>query len=558
LRILAVGLALIFGVMSGVGPAAAEDFTPPKAVSFSPDWAAARAALTSGSDDGIDRLTERTAALAARFPAITDSPVPVLLPLAAAGEDEIAPPFEHGDFFQAGPTGYDATFLVRTRDHREFDDINLIHPVGVQISGFAMLYDLPDANGAIAQPAGAAEQSFPGIRKQILESTLRYSFERFGIPYVVSIQCFDGQQTRTRLSCRNADRIAQRFLQTLRLAGGNPNAAMATTPVQTIERPEQESSVFTYHAAGDLLPGTAMRAVIGDADHTVYARIRFPTASAPAFANSQSFMHGGDCNQTGSSRAANGYRCRLTGKQLFRDESTAENYAYPWRDNFCENRHYFVGRCPAGLGHQGVDIRPASCTTTDTNNTRCQPYQHGVVAVRDGMIQREAWQAAFSLDVNAPGERIRFRYLHMNPGKLDEDGVISGRKVAEGEPLGLIGNFNRRPGWTTAHLHFEIQVPTRDGWVRVNPYTTLVASYEHLIGARGRLITDEHTASTELDASDSHASAAAKTPRSTKSKAAKAKAAKSKAARTKGKSKASKARHHGSAKAHKSRGKKRR
>ena len=33
-------------------------------------------------------------------------------------------------------------------------------------------------------------------------------------------------------------------------------------------------------------------------------------------------------------------------------------------------------------------------------------------------------------------------------------------------------------------------VPTRDGWVRVNPYMTLVASYERLIGARGTEMDD--------------------------------------------------------------------
>ena len=30
-----------------------------------------------------------------------------------------------------------------------------------------------------------------------------------------------------------------------------------------------------------------------------------------------------------------------------------------------------------------------------------------------------------------------------------------------------------------------MQVPTKDGWVFVNPYMTLVAAYERLIGARG-------------------------------------------------------------------------
>src|SRR5262249_51013899 len=34
-------------------------------------------------------------------------------------------------------------------------------------------------------------------------------------------------------------------------------------------------------------------------------------------------------------------------------------------------------------------------------------------------------------------------------------------------------------------LHFDMQVPTRLGWVFVNPYMTLVAAYERLIGARG-------------------------------------------------------------------------
>jgi hypothetical protein len=33
-------------------------------------------------------------------------------------------------------------------------------------------------------------------------------------------------------------------------------------------------------------------------------------------------------------------------------------------------------------------------------------------------------------------------------------------------------------------------VPTRDGWIFVNPYMTLVAAYERLIGARGQVVND--------------------------------------------------------------------
>jgi hypothetical protein len=94
------------------------------------------------------------------------------------------------------------------------------------------------------------------------------------------------------------------------------------------------------------------------------------------------------------------------------------------------------------------------------------------------------------LVVDKPGEHIRFRYLHMNPQMLDAAGMVSGREVAEGEVLGAVGNYGREAGGTTYHLHFDAQVPTRDGWVFVNPYMTLVAAYERLIGAHGQVVND--------------------------------------------------------------------
>ena len=80
---------------------------------------------------------------------------------------------------------------------------------------------------------------------------------------------------------------------------------------------------------------------------------------------------------------------------------------------------------------------------------------------------------------------MRFRHLHMHPRDLDSNYIVSGALIKEGQPIGTIGNYDRRPGLTSTHLHFELQVPTRDGFVRVNPYMTLIASYEHLINARG-------------------------------------------------------------------------
>ncbi len=98
------------------------------------------------------------------------------------------------------------------------------------------------------------------------------------------------------------------------------------------------------------------------------------------------------------------------------------------------------------------------------------------------MILREAWNDSFFLVVNAPGERMSLSSPAICiRASSTMTASVSGHAVKEGEPLSTIGNFNRRPGWTTTHLHFEVLVPTRDGWVRVNPYMTLVAAYEHLV-----------------------------------------------------------------------------
>ena len=207
-------------------------------------------------------------------------------------------------------------------------------------------------------------------------------------------------------------------------------------------------------------------------------------------------MNWGNCEATGRSGAGkldgvSAYRCRVSGQTLISDESAAANYSYPWRDNFCEHRNFYVGQCPGGLGHQGQDIRPASCKQRIQGANRCEPYLHDVVAVRDGAVLRAPRQEALYIVVNAPNERIRVRYLHMLPRQFDADGMLSGRLVREGEVIGKVGNFFKRERATTYHLHFDLQVPTRYGWVFVNPYMTLVASYERLIQARGQEIKEQ-------------------------------------------------------------------
>jgi hypothetical protein len=50
----------------------------------------------------------------------------------------------------------------------------------------------------------------------------------------------------------------------------------------------------------------------------------------------------------------------------------------------------------------------------------------------------------------------------------------------------LVSNYLDRPNGTSRHLHFDVQVFTRDGWVWVNPYVTLISAYERLLHGRGR------------------------------------------------------------------------
>ena len=173
-----------------------------------------------------------------------------------------------------------------------------------------------------------------------------------------------------------------------------------------------------------------------------------------------------------------------------RDKTGLVAGVYPWRDNFCEARSFNVGQCASGFGHQGQDIRPRPCAAEESADI-CDDKRQAIVAVRDGVVIRLAKQQAATLQINTRTEHIRFRYMHMNPSAMDADGLLNGRRVNEGEKIGVVSNYLDRPNGTSRHLHFDIQVFTRDGWLWVNPYSTLVAAYERLIRGRGREIGTE-------------------------------------------------------------------
>ncbi len=434
-------------------------------------------------------LLQLNAATSAVFGGIGRSPVPVLLPFDTAafleargnGTPRSLPVSRYQadfrtDLFDAGPAGYDAMFSLELGAGGGLPERTFARPVEVQITGSVLIYDINDPRGDKGEPVKALAAQFPDLRRFIREGYVRYAFTRFGVPYVVSIQCLDSTPRARRLACREAYPIAERFLKALRVAGGLPSRPRIDRPAEIAERPAARSSDFTYRPSGDILPGKGSRQPTGHADFTAYSQIRFPLEKAPAFAHSQSLD-----------------KRRSDDRPLTPGEPIGGIAFYPWQDNFCEARSFNVGQCARGFGHQGQDIRPA-CSPHHQGADDCDPHRQAVVAVRDGVVIRSLREQAATLQINTRTEHIRFRYMHMNPKSMDADGILNGRQVEEGEKLGVVSNYLDHPNGTTRHLHFDVQVFTRDGWLWVNPYVTLISAYERLINGRGREIDPEPAA----------------------------------------------------------------
>lgn len=199
---------------------------------------------------------------------------------------------------------------------------------------------------------------------------------------------------------------------------------------------------FSFRPAGELVGSSGT----GRRDSNVYAPdIRFPMESGPAFANSQVYGHGGYLGSGGG-------------------QCDAFNYGYPWRDNYCETRDWAMPMCPSGHGHQGQDVRPATC----------ENGKHWAVAVFDGTITHIGSYSVYLTD--AMGRR--FDYLHMSNVQ-----VSVGQSVHCGDRLGRVSN--RFGGTsTTIHLHFNTRMAVTGytGQVYAPPYTSLVSAYQRLNG----------------------------------------------------------------------------
>ena len=496
--------AMMAAVVSAA-PAIAQDFKAPRIVRSTVDWeAAAQSIADRAGGTPAESFAALTKISATYFPDIGKSSVPVLLPvdIAASRKDQDAGKadaatsnryfgnFMPSKFFLAGPAGYDVTFWIDPKDAGL--KFSYPKPIEIELGGAAYIYDLdPPNHQEVFPPPKELAEKFPGMQRVLRENHVRYAFERFGVPYVVDIQCYDRKPSRKYLACREADQVALRFLERLQTAGGTP--APIAEPKPDLSRPQKQSEDFTYFPPGDLIEGSGWKKMPGLADYTVFAHLRFPIANPPVYVKSQSFMPWGDCYhgpRTGRiGRKDSQYSCKVNGQPLVFNESAAANFTYPWRDNFCEVRDFLVGQCPGGYGHQGQDIRASNCVMQNEGSDRCLPYQHSVAAVHDGLMWRTPGNLGAYIVWNNENEHARVVYLHMNPKMMDEDGVVSGRVVSAGEIIGKVANWGDYENGTSYHLHLSLQVFTKVGWVWVNPYMTLVAAHERQIGARGKEIS---------------------------------------------------------------------
>jgi len=264
LRFGIAGLALAAGVIA----AAAQDMKSPRIAPTHVDWDAVAVEL-----DALDVpkpvvvpevMAKLNRATSERFANIAASPVPVLLPFdmaafvrdrAAAASDPAAASanapadtylfgFNAVPFFYPGPAGYDAVVVARAQEMRELG-IGFPDTISIHIGGSALVYELDEPRGMVGWPVHGLDE-FPGIRRMFLENYVRYTFVRYGVPYVVAIECSDGRLRFRKMSCRDADKVAIRFLKSLRIAGGTPQTQPEAIAADTIDRPAEQSTVFTY------------------------------------------------------------------------------------------------------------------------------------------------------------------------------------------------------------------------------------------------------------------------------------------------------------------------
>jgi hypothetical protein len=378
------------------------------------DWGAARS--TMASQEGGDKTTVRSAgAIGARVPVLA------LRETRYRGAPKIV--VQDGSYVATYELGNASVFVTGSPSVLE--------------TGAHRTVKLPDADEVLIERT---------------EDALDATFARYGVAYMLRLSC----DLVTDERCAN-EKYLRSLVEELVIVGGEerdvisgggaPDPSIVETHVAAAE--DSLGHEFTFKPAGELEPNSGDGQI---SSPNYFPTMRFPLENEPAYLNSQVYRPGG-------SHAPNG------GSQC-----DGSNYSYPWRDNFCEARQWTMPLCPAGRGHQGQDIRPATCAK-DT---------HWAVAIEDGVI---AQIGSYSVTLQSADGTL-FRYLHLNKDSLK---VRVTQRVKKGDRIGYVSNWFGGDA-TTIHLHFDAKTAvavsnTSSRFLFVSPYASLVESYKRLLAA---------------------------------------------------------------------------
>jgi hypothetical protein len=489
--------------------------TPPKAVVLrqAADVDRQLARYSIGNKEALQPLARLNLFMSTGYPGVESVPVPVLVPvdtgryvdtsvrtgdLEAQAVKSFLSPGIAEMYFIAKKTGYDAIVTVGPDLLRRYK-ISETALVQVHLGGAGQLYAADKAerrgsNQGTPVVAPAIQARFPGLRRHVGTDDVTYRFTKYGVPYFASAPCQGTGPRQTEVvHCSQVDPILLAVLRELHLIGGAPIPIQTRAAAGAPARPTAVSSTFTYFAPGNLLPGTSQGKKGGVTTKLLWgpSDLSFPIKDAPAYANSQTFMDAGDCLKQKIPLSGGTYKCKQNPDKILDDrEDNAENYAYPWRDDYCEERDDSTREpkdCPAPIGgHEGQDIRPKDCVIS---GGRCAINRLDTVAVTTG----DAWWTSVNHVrlITNDGTDLYYMYLHMSPTGISSAGLTQGvpKHVVPGEKVGQVGNWLKtEPNQTTAHLHFEIRKLHQlcgDFGCTVAPYWTLIRAYERFINAQG-------------------------------------------------------------------------
>ncbi len=89
------------------------------------------------------------------------------------------------------------------------------------------------------------------------------------------------------------------------------------------------------------------------------------------------------------------------------------------------------------------------------------PFGTPVLAAKAGRVDFAGWGDGYGNLIELDHGSTGTRYAH-----LEAIYVYQGQQVAQGQQIGIVGSTGRSTG---PHLHFEIMVPSGDGWVALDP-----------------------------------------------------------------------------------------